>query len=292
MHPSYNPATSNIREYPSNVIKYIKQNAAPEQLLNLMQCSERFVIPYLPVQNLIIDKEEEDGWRIRKLDNSLIQGINCDEVPNNLWITTRIYLHGFPNLLPQILPKIAVIQLEQLSFFRQATSCDDLVKLLSHGNVIIIKLWSSPVKYGDGDLVPLDEMLEICSKYSLHFLVSLHFRYDLPPFSVEAAENHSKLVASTKLIYFSLVAYKETFDFGLHKMFIELNRQICFDTYFLDHDLEDDFIEELQHLNGITLENGLTENPPNMFYYRGIPQETLAALDNLYSEYLELLNNE
>uniref|UniRef100_A0AC35GVT8 Uncharacterized protein n=1 Tax=Panagrolaimus sp. PS1159 TaxID=55785 RepID=A0AC35GVT8_9BILA len=241
MHPSYNPATSNIREYPSNVIKYIKQNAAPEQLLNLMQCSERFVIPYLPVQNLIIDKEEEDGWRIRKLDNSLIQGINCDEVPNNLWITTRIYLHGFPNLLPQILPKIAVIQLEQLSFFRQATSCDDLVKLLSHGNVIIIKLWSSPVKYGDGDLVPLDEMLEICSKYSLHFL---------------------------------------------------LNRQICFDTYFLDHDLEDDFIEELQHLNGITLENGLTENPPNMFYYRGIPQETLAALDNLYSEYLELLNNE
>uniref|UniRef100_A0AC35GA33 Uncharacterized protein n=1 Tax=Panagrolaimus sp. PS1159 TaxID=55785 RepID=A0AC35GA33_9BILA len=163
MHPSYNPATSNIRnfEYPSNIIKYMKQNAAPQQLLNLMQCSERFVIPYLPVQNLTIN--EGNKWRMRKLDNSLIQGTNCDEIPNNLWITKTIHLWAVPNLLPQILPKIDVIELKKLSFFRQAISCDDLVKLLSHGNVIIIKLWSSPVKYGDGDLVPLDEMLEICS---------------------------------------------------------------------------------------------------------------------------------
>uniref|UniRef100_A0A914Q048 F-box domain-containing protein n=1 Tax=Panagrolaimus davidi TaxID=227884 RepID=A0A914Q048_9BILA len=292
MHPSWNPATSNIRifEYPNDIIKYMQQNASPKQLLKLMQCSKRFchkVFPYLPVQNLTINDNEEDKWWMRKLDNSLIQGTNFDKIPNGLWITKEMGLSDFPNLLPQVLPKVAVIELEELSFFRQAISCDDLVKLLSHGNVKYIDLWSSPVKYGNGDIVPLDKMLEILSN-----IPDIRYWHDLPPFSVEAAENLSKVFVSPKLVSFILFADKETFDFGLYEKFIELNPQIHFCTQFLDYDLEDDFIEELERLNRITLENGLTEYFPNKFFYRGIPEETRVALNNLFSEYLELHNIE
>uniref|UniRef100_A0AC35FE29 F-box domain-containing protein n=1 Tax=Panagrolaimus sp. PS1159 TaxID=55785 RepID=A0AC35FE29_9BILA len=286
MHPSYNPATSNIRifEYPNDVIKHMKQNDAPKQLLYLMQCSKRFhhkVFPYLPVQILAINAK--DGWWMRKLDNSLIQGTNFDEIPNGLWITKRMGLRDFPNLLPQVLPKITVIELEKVSFFGQAISCDDLVKLLSYGNVKIIELWSSPVKYGNEDVVPLDKMLQILSN-----IRCTSYSDDLPPFSVEAAEDLSKVIVSAKLVAFALSADKDTFDFGLYKKFIGLNRQINFYTRFFDDDLEDDFIEELEHLNGITLENGLTEYAPNVFDYRGIPEETLAALEALYNAYLKL----
>uniref|UniRef100_A0AC35G1B5 F-box domain-containing protein n=1 Tax=Panagrolaimus sp. PS1159 TaxID=55785 RepID=A0AC35G1B5_9BILA len=288
MHRSYNPATLNIRifEYPNDVIEKMKQNATPKQLLNLMQCSKRFchkVFPYLPVQNLYSnDNEEDKWWWMRKLDNSLIEGTDFDKIPNGLWITKEMSLSDFPNLLPQVLPKIAVIELEELSFWGQEICCDDLVKLLSYGNVKYIHLYSSPVKYGNGDVVPLDKMLEILSNIS-----EIRYLHDLPPFSVEAAENLSEVFVSPKLVEFSLIGDKETFDFGLYKKFIELNRQISFFTHFVDHDLEDDFIEELDNLNGITL-----ENPPNIFQYWGQPEETRAALNNLYNEYLELHNIE
>uniref|UniRef100_A0A914PII1 F-box domain-containing protein n=1 Tax=Panagrolaimus davidi TaxID=227884 RepID=A0A914PII1_9BILA len=291
MHPSWNPATSNIRifEYPNDVIKYMKQNAAPKQLLNLMQCSKRFchkVFPYLPVQDLTAD--EEDGWCMQKLDNLWIEGTDFDEIPNGLWITGEFNLCGdFPNLLPQILPKVAVIELEQLFLIDQEISCDDLVKLLSHGSVKYIHFRSSTVRYGNGDVVPLDKILEILTN-----IPEIFYLFDLPPFSLEAAENLSKVIVSPKLVEFSVIAHKEEFNFGLYKKFIELNRQILFDTVFVDDDLEDDFIEELEHLNAITLQNGLNEYAPHIFEYIGMPEETRHALYNLRDEYRKLHNTE
>uniref|UniRef100_A0AC35EW91 Uncharacterized protein n=1 Tax=Panagrolaimus sp. PS1159 TaxID=55785 RepID=A0AC35EW91_9BILA len=67
-----------------------------------------------------------------------------------------------------------------------------------------------------------------------------------------------------------------------------LNPQIRFFTEFFNLDLPADFIEELEHLNEITLENRLTENPPNIFEYRDIPQEIQDALYALLSEYRKI----
>uniref|UniRef100_A0A914QVB0 Uncharacterized protein n=1 Tax=Panagrolaimus davidi TaxID=227884 RepID=A0A914QVB0_9BILA len=198
-----------------------------------------------------------------------------------------IHLRYIPNLLPQILPKVAVIESKELSFCNQEISCDDLVKLLSHGNVKCIYLNSSPVKYGNGDVVPLDKMLEILTN-----IPEIFYLHDIPPFSVEASKNLSKVIVSPKLVKFGLAAHKEEFDFGLYIKFIELNRQICFDTLFVDDDLGDDFIEELEHLNEVALQNGLTEYAPIYFDYYDIPKETQAALYNLYLEYCKLHNIE
>uniref|UniRef100_A0A914QXY6 F-box domain-containing protein n=1 Tax=Panagrolaimus davidi TaxID=227884 RepID=A0A914QXY6_9BILA len=292
MHPSWNPATSKIRilEYPRDVIKYMKQNAAPKQLLNLMQCSKRFchkVFPYLPVRYLTTRDAKEVKWRMQKLDNSWIRGTNCDEIPNGLWITGKFILVDIPNLLPQILPKVAVSELKVLALWHQEIFCDDLVKLLPHGNVKSIHLNFSSVKYGNGDVVTLDKMLEILTNIPL-----ISYWHELPPFSVEAAEDLSKVDVSPKLFEISVAAHKEEFDFGLYKMFIELNRQILFDTLFVDDDLEDDFIEKLEHLNAIELGNDLNEYAPNIFRYLGMPEETRAALEALHAEYRKLHNTE
>uniref|UniRef100_A0A914PH83 Uncharacterized protein n=1 Tax=Panagrolaimus davidi TaxID=227884 RepID=A0A914PH83_9BILA len=254
-----------------------------------MQCSKRFchkVFPYLPVRDLTIADDEEDKWWMQKLDNSLMIGTNFDEIPNGLWFTEYINLCDIPNLLSQILPKVAVIELEELIFNDQEISRDDLVKLLSHGSVKYVRFRYSPVRYGNGDVVPLDKMLEILTNIPVISYI------DVPPFSVEAAEDLSKVDVSPKLVEFHLEAYKEEFDFGLYKKFIERNPQIFFDTDFFGDDLEDDFIEELEHLNEVALQNGLTDNAPIFFVYRGMPKETRVALYNLYREYRKLHNTE
>uniref|UniRef100_A0AC34FCT7 Uncharacterized protein n=1 Tax=Panagrolaimus sp. ES5 TaxID=591445 RepID=A0AC34FCT7_9BILA len=154
------PTSPPESDFPSDVLKWAKKNAAPKMALKLMQICKYFQFPYFVINTL---EGNYGGWRYRQEDSYSYRNIDIKNLSKKLWVTRKL---GFwnNNVLIPLLPKIAVSDFYFLSLKNQNITFNEFKFLTAAGNVTEVFLYDSLIKDESDHNVPLEDILECLPK--------------------------------------------------------------------------------------------------------------------------------
>uniref|UniRef100_A0AC34F473 Uncharacterized protein n=1 Tax=Panagrolaimus sp. ES5 TaxID=591445 RepID=A0AC34F473_9BILA len=156
------------RGFPDSIMYYIKMNAPPRLLLKLMQASKYFCFkefPFMVVENL---QCYNDTWEF--LDRNVkenvynkYQKLDLNTLVKPLWISNSfdcLFLKD-ANFFSFLLSKTAVCDIQSLILEDQIITWDQFKFLTSSGIIGYFEFEDSDVKYDNGNIVPMDEMIKL-----------------------------------------------------------------------------------------------------------------------------------
>uniref|UniRef100_A0A914PCF0 Uncharacterized protein n=1 Tax=Panagrolaimus davidi TaxID=227884 RepID=A0A914PCF0_9BILA len=162
------PAYPPLSDFPADVLKWMKQNVlfSPRLAVKLMKLNKYFLhsqFPYICIKCILSPLEHSaDEWYIKNLDDSWMNGLNFNDIPDNIWLTESLSFDK-PNLIPQLLPKVVVFDITELALFGNSfiTCSINHFKLITSGRKLE-RLYLRQILFIDdnGENMPYDVMLE------------------------------------------------------------------------------------------------------------------------------------
>uniref|UniRef100_A0AC35F5Y5 DUF38 domain-containing protein n=1 Tax=Panagrolaimus sp. PS1159 TaxID=55785 RepID=A0AC35F5Y5_9BILA len=150
-----------LSDFPSEVLKKMKENANPKMSLKLMQCHKYFQhqeFPYFIIKSFEYD---DDEWNFITLNDEvhLYNGVEGIEklTTKKLWITENIIL--LDNIVSRLIPKIVVCDILWLKLYNQKMTYDEFKFLTASGNVEILELCNTDITHKNGDFVDVHTLL-------------------------------------------------------------------------------------------------------------------------------------
>uniref|UniRef100_A0A914Q5F1 Uncharacterized protein n=1 Tax=Panagrolaimus davidi TaxID=227884 RepID=A0A914Q5F1_9BILA len=231
--PSKQEGISNVERkhgFRESVLYYLKKNGNPKLLLKLMQVSKYFCFkefPYMVVDSLYYDHD----ITLLRCGDVLYDG-KFESLVKPLWITESIKLDN-PNdskLASKILSKIAVCDVKNLCLENQILDVGELKFYANCGSLESFVFRDSNVKYENGTVVPIEEILKLLPKLKV-FDWLLHGEL-ASTFTSETTKSITELFDTSILESFCLMNIPGTFDFKLFAKFMDANPKIDFFLHF------------------------------------------------------------
>uniref|UniRef100_A0A914QI15 Uncharacterized protein n=1 Tax=Panagrolaimus davidi TaxID=227884 RepID=A0A914QI15_9BILA len=234
--PSKQKSISNVEKvhgFRGSVLYYLKKNSNPRVLLKLMQVSKYFCFkefPYMVVDSLDYDHINENIKLLRYDD--VLYNDKYESLVKPLWITKTLNLYD-PNdskLASKCLSKIAVCDVKNLSLENQILDVGELKFYANCGSLESFVFRDSNVKYGNGTVVPIEEILKLLPKLK-SFYWDLH-REMASTFTSETTKTIIDFFDPSLLEFFCLMNIPEPFDFKLFAGFMDAHPSIQFYLFF------------------------------------------------------------
>lgn len=176
MEPSSSsPSIDTIRcpnsSLPSDVLRFMKKNASPQQALQLMQIHKFFQFskkfPYFVVKKL--EFESDYIWKYQTLDNRWHLSTGKPSFNNfneKLWITEKLHLSWHSINISTIFSKIGVCDVDELVIHSQTLTYNNLKFLIPTRNKIKkLDIKSSKFMYIDKErmfkFIPVEEIVKL-----------------------------------------------------------------------------------------------------------------------------------
>lgn len=159
--------TPPISDFPSDVLKLIKQNASPQQSFKLMRTNKYFQhqsFPFTVVSSFVSTDpiEVQDHGMIFHLFFPSKPSINIEyseELPNNLWLNNDFMLQKSTKIISEIFPKIVYCGLRSLRLMNQELSWEDYERLTAARTLNFVLLNNTSVKAKEGEQASLEDLL-------------------------------------------------------------------------------------------------------------------------------------
>uniref|UniRef100_A0AC34FUV7 Uncharacterized protein n=1 Tax=Panagrolaimus sp. ES5 TaxID=591445 RepID=A0AC34FUV7_9BILA len=249
-----------------------------------MQTSKYFrfkEFPYFVVKDL---KYDQDKWLYcngkYSWDYTMLY---LGKLSKPLWITKGINCytedHG---LVSRLLPNAAVCDIKNLRLEDQIISFDEFKFLISSGNVEKLTLCYSHVMYENGQVVGIDEILQL-----LPNVKQIRWLLDPETAATFTSETTQKLInnlSPSKLQSFCIMNIPESFDFNLFAEFMIENPSI---DYFLDFDIliSNKYSAILQAYVDYIIQVSSTKYFPLHIRFPRQTEKSITCLRNLYKFY-------
>jgi hypothetical protein len=273
-------------QLPPSLLSYLKTNASPKLLLKLMQTSKFFRFTEFPYK--VISDLKFDGrlWTYRPLGlDKPYQNFEENDVGDKkLWITTRIYFScGYPNFVHELISEIAACDVQYLTLQNQVISLDDFNILTSFGKIQSLGLLQSVVKYEDGRIVPIEEILTACKDHLLRFYFSFSDE-TLLNFSFETTRNIMNVINTEVLKSFTLCEIPEAFDIKtFFNDFMQKHPSIDYALLF-KNGITNDLQKMLQGYVELIIKNRYNGHRPPFLQFPNQTEESTNTLKKLRNE--------
>uniref|UniRef100_A0A914PSB4 FBD domain-containing protein n=1 Tax=Panagrolaimus davidi TaxID=227884 RepID=A0A914PSB4_9BILA len=162
------PCGNPSNDFPSDVLKHIRNNAIPEQTLKLMKVCKYFLYKKFPLNYVAnIDGFSNFGQPTleyyQKVGNNFVkfEVVSLNDIPNNLCIGGEMELRNHLNFVISLIPKIFACELKCLIFYYLTNIEYAHFKLLTlFGKVEKLALIESTIIYNNGEIVPYENLLD------------------------------------------------------------------------------------------------------------------------------------
>uniref|UniRef100_A0A914P9I6 Uncharacterized protein n=1 Tax=Panagrolaimus davidi TaxID=227884 RepID=A0A914P9I6_9BILA len=263
------------KDFPTDVLKYMKLNATPRMSVKLMKICKYFKHREFPFFVIKLIKHCFGEWTYITLDNITITTNSLAEIPDNLWITERIIVSIEEIDFTAFINKIIVSDAESIHFVSQTIPFNKFKHLCA--NVKNFNSISSYLKDDDGNDICLDEVLE-----SLPNLEALYLNLHCP--TITSLERVNRVV-SPKLKVFRLDNFLENFNFGMFADFMLQHPDIKYTINSNQH-LTAEYMLQLQiHVSRIISEWDCQFLPPKIDYFQQ-SHTSINALALLHQQYI------
>uniref|UniRef100_A0AC34GTK8 Uncharacterized protein n=1 Tax=Panagrolaimus sp. ES5 TaxID=591445 RepID=A0AC34GTK8_9BILA len=262
---------------PDSIMHYMKMNAPPRLSLKLMQASKYFCFkefPYFVVKELIYFAY---SWKFRQGKGGF-QILDLESLSKPLWITSSFDSGTFKDekLVSNILSKIAVCDIKNLSLFDQIITWNEFQKLSSSGIIESIDFSGSDVKYDHGNIVPLDEIIKLLPK-----LEYIYCDNSLSTITIQSTQKFIDLLNPSTLKSIIMRDIPESFDFNLFAKFIDANPSIDFWLDFGD-EISDEYAKILQDYVGELIRTSSYKTRRIFIRFPHISDENAQLLESHY----------
>uniref|UniRef100_A0AC34F201 Uncharacterized protein n=1 Tax=Panagrolaimus sp. ES5 TaxID=591445 RepID=A0AC34F201_9BILA len=278
----FKPPPAPSSDFPSDVLKWMKECAKAKMALKLMKCHKYFQhekFQYFVVEDVSYD-ENEDEWTLDMSNDKRHVYEGLQNIPKMLWITDSIHLYGsISNLTSVIIPKIVVCDITHLHLSSQIIVFDDFKFLTPFVEYFYFR--NTTIKYQNGDTVFLDQLFE-CLPNVKHirlwsgtpFLFSENF--------VNSIEKINLMKLKFVILY--NIAYSDIEKFS---KFMEKNRHIYYDLDVADAIISAEGILALEKYNQGIIDNGITEFPPPLIKFKQQTKKQGDTLERLRYQYMK-----
>jgi hypothetical protein len=278
------PPSSN---FPSDILKWMKENSKPKTALKLMQICKYFQhpeFPYFVMRQL--QGSVSYGWRYQPLLFEIYENLDFESCQNKLWITEE--LHIFDNhkskMLLSLLPKIAVCDVLILHLIVNNITFEQFKLLTAAGNVLELLLQETIIKNENDEIIPLENIFDdLPNLHKLALSRSTNSFY---------SHEHATSKIPSNLQTLQLHNISETFNLEECFKFIQFNQQIHFYIHHFENRL---LSKRLQTCTDILLQSWSPENPrPNISFKKQTTEsrEKLKELEKLYKKKFRKDDNE
>uniref|UniRef100_A0A914Q2R2 Uncharacterized protein n=1 Tax=Panagrolaimus davidi TaxID=227884 RepID=A0A914Q2R2_9BILA len=210
-----------------------------------MQISKYFCFkefPYMVVKDLNYFKTK---WiYCKSKDDFDYEVLDLSNINKPIWITEGIYCYTEDvSLVSSLLSKVIVCDITNLGLDDQIITLNEFKLLISSGNVTTFSFGFSHVEYENGEIVPIDEIMELIpnvTEFQWYLDNSM-----LSTFTSETVQNLINVINPSILKTFCLKNIPETFDFNLFVIFMDKNPLIEYDLDFNIH-IADEYSNMLQ----------------------------------------------
>uniref|UniRef100_A0AC35GQK6 DUF38 domain-containing protein n=1 Tax=Panagrolaimus sp. PS1159 TaxID=55785 RepID=A0AC35GQK6_9BILA len=278
------PAYPPLSDFPADVLKWMKQNvlSSPRLAVKLMKLNKYFLhsqFPYICIKCILTPFElGADEWYVKNLDDSWVNGINLNDIPDNIWLTESLTFDK-PNLVPQLLPKVVVFDITELVLMSNSfvTCLINHFKLITSGRKLE-RLYLRQILFIDdnGENMPYDVMLEYVPDLAFLNLSFIDLQLSSPNII-------DKLVTS-KLQRLILTEIPDSFDFEALLNSLKQKPDLYVRLQFQDT-ITPEYCAKLQVFIDKVIQAGLTQFFPPRFDFPGTTDESTLALKKLRRAY-------
>uniref|UniRef100_A0AC34G1X3 Uncharacterized protein n=1 Tax=Panagrolaimus sp. ES5 TaxID=591445 RepID=A0AC34G1X3_9BILA len=153
-------------DFPTDVFKWIKENAEGKMALKSMKCHKYFQHPDFPYSIIlnIAYNDREDKWDVMTLDGKKLVYYGLESIETaftkKLWLIGSLALLESPNLVTRFITKIAVCDIKYLTLADQQFSFNDFLFLTSANLITHISLYNTVINDDNGDPIFIDSILK------------------------------------------------------------------------------------------------------------------------------------
>uniref|UniRef100_A0AC34FDI6 DUF38 domain-containing protein n=1 Tax=Panagrolaimus sp. ES5 TaxID=591445 RepID=A0AC34FDI6_9BILA len=249
--------------FPSDVLKWMKENAKSKMALKLMKCNKYFQhseFPYFVVRSARY-YGDEDVWRLFRLDSELHIHEGLESIQKMFWITQCISVYRLSTSVSNLISKIAVCDIKYLELKNQNILFDEFKFLTSSGTVETLYFLETTIKDENGQRVFIDQFFKLLPNVKDFSIIEHGTDLFSPNFiNIVAEINTTKL----KRICLAEISY---LDYERFSFFMKKNPHIFYELAIHETSVEE--IRALEKYVQEIIDNGVTEFPPPCISFYG-----------------------
>uniref|UniRef100_A0A914PV50 Uncharacterized protein n=1 Tax=Panagrolaimus davidi TaxID=227884 RepID=A0A914PV50_9BILA len=170
-------------DFPTDILKYMKNNATEKQALKLMKTNKYFIREKCPFIRFGVRVFLTQEYVLQYLSIRDVMNYRIEKLPNNLGICGTLHI-GNESLLSQFISKCVTCDLKDLVFINkiEKISYDDFKFLTSTGRLETLCLGQTIVTSNNGEIIPYESLLDhtpelrsLCLEYNQYLQLSQKF---------------------------------------------------------------------------------------------------------------------